>query len=112
MRAGDNDLVLLRCFAGCSAADIVQAVGLELADLFPPRPILPDRLILSAPARPKVAPIPWRDLLGALHMDLLTCSLAFSDLAAGKIFSAEDAAYIARRAADLADIIREVRYGG
>lgn len=31
--------VLLRCFAGCSPAEIVGAVGLELADLFPPRPV-------------------------------------------------------------------------
>lgn len=27
--------VLLHCFAGCSAFDVVSAVGLELSDLFP-----------------------------------------------------------------------------
>ncbi len=27
--------ILLRCFAGCSALDVVHAVGLEMTDLFP-----------------------------------------------------------------------------
>jgi len=31
---GDNGAVLLHCFAGCPAADVVGAVGLGLADLF------------------------------------------------------------------------------
>jgi hypothetical protein len=29
--------VLLRCFAGCGAADVVEAVGLTFAALFPPK---------------------------------------------------------------------------
>ncbi len=29
--------VLIKCFTGCGAADVVAAVGLELSDLFPPR---------------------------------------------------------------------------
>jgi hypothetical protein len=32
---GDDDRVLLHCFAGCSAEDIVSAIGFELKDLFP-----------------------------------------------------------------------------
>ena len=32
---GDDGRVLLRCFGGCSAEKIVQALGLELSDLFP-----------------------------------------------------------------------------
>lgn len=31
---GDGGTVLLHCFAGCPAADVVAAVGLSLADLF------------------------------------------------------------------------------
>ncbi|MCI0654836.1 MAG: hypothetical protein L0Y39_10215 [Methylococcaceae bacterium] len=38
IREIEGGTLLLKCFAGCSAADIVQAVGLELRDLFPPRP--------------------------------------------------------------------------
>jgi len=33
--AGDDGRVLLKCFAGCPAEQIVSAVGLKLADLFP-----------------------------------------------------------------------------
>lgn len=32
---GDDGRVLLHCFAGCGAADVVHAVGLTLVDLFP-----------------------------------------------------------------------------
>ena len=38
---GDDGRVLLRCFAGCNAVDVVAAVGLTLADLFP-KPICDD----------------------------------------------------------------------
>lgn len=34
---GDDGRVLLRCFAGCGAADVVGALGLTLGDLFPDR---------------------------------------------------------------------------
>lgn len=34
---GDDARVLLHCFAGCTAADVVAAAGLELADLYPER---------------------------------------------------------------------------
>jgi hypothetical protein len=34
---GDDGRVLVHCFAGCAVADIVAAVGLTLADLFPER---------------------------------------------------------------------------
>lgn len=37
IRAGDDGRILLHCFAGCSALDVMQAVGLTLADLFPIR---------------------------------------------------------------------------
>jgi hypothetical protein len=33
--AGDDDRVLLKCFAGCAATEIVTALGLTMADLFP-----------------------------------------------------------------------------
>lgn len=31
--------ILLHCFAGCSAADIVDSVGIDISDLFPLDPI-------------------------------------------------------------------------
>lgn len=37
VKEGDNDAVLIHCFAGCEVADIVAALGLQLSDLFPPK---------------------------------------------------------------------------
>lgn len=34
---GDDERILLQCYAGCSAPEIVKAMGLSLTDLFPPR---------------------------------------------------------------------------
>lgn len=98
---------LLHCFAGCEAAAILAALGLELRDLYPPR------LNESGyhGGRPKVPPIPWRDVFTAMETDLVACCLAFSDLAAGRPFSPIDAAYIAQRAEDMAYQIRRARNG-
>lgn len=42
VRETPDGTVLIKCFTGCGAADVVAAVGLELSDLFPPRPDSPD----------------------------------------------------------------------
>lgn len=34
----DDGTVLVHCFAGCGGADVIEAVGLTFAALFPPRP--------------------------------------------------------------------------
>jgi hypothetical protein len=96
--------VLINCFVGCNPPEILGAIGLELRDLFPPRAD-------GYATRPTAPRISWRDLFEAIETDLTACSLAFADLAANKPFSPRDAAYISRRAADLADRIREVRHG-
>lgn len=35
---GQDDQVLLRCWHGCEVEQVAQAMGLDLADLFPPKP--------------------------------------------------------------------------
>jgi hypothetical protein len=37
VKEADDSRVLLHCYGGCTAAQIVGALGLDLADLFPPR---------------------------------------------------------------------------
>lgn len=101
VRRGEDGRVLIWCGAGCSAADIAASVGLEMADLFPH----PD-----APCKVRLPRIPWRDVIEAVITDLTACSMAFSDLASGKAFSAVDAAYIARASNDLAERLRGVRH--
>jgi hypothetical protein len=51
IRQTDDGRLLIHCWAGCSAAEIVHGAGLELADLFPERPEH------HRPAERK----PWRD---------------------------------------------------
>jgi hypothetical protein len=36
---GTNDTVLLRCWSGCDVDQVVQALGLDLTDLFPTKPV-------------------------------------------------------------------------
>jgi len=38
VREADDGKLLIRCWAGCSVDEVVAALGLELADLFPARP--------------------------------------------------------------------------
>lgn len=37
IRELDDGRVLVHCFAGCSAAEVIAAAGLDMQDLFPPR---------------------------------------------------------------------------
>ncbi len=38
IRVTDDQRILLHCFAGCCVEDVVGAIGLTMADLFPGRP--------------------------------------------------------------------------
>ncbi len=113
VRESDDGRVLIHCFAGCDVADVVSAIGIELADLFPQRAIeypafSPKNGYFS---QPKPKRIPRRDVLEGIELDLRVCSLAFADLANGKPFSQTDAAHISRTAFHLADEISEVLHG-
>ncbi len=35
IRETEDGTILIKCFAGCGAADVLSAIGLELVDLFP-----------------------------------------------------------------------------
>ena len=67
--------VLVHCFAGCGALDVITAVGLEWSDLFPPS----DR---NYRAEKK-----YHDKT----VDELVLEIAEADIAAGKVLSDEDA---------------------
>lgn len=76
--------VLLHCFAGCTAADIVGAVGMDMTELFPP----------SAPTykpQPKVKFFA-SDLLRVIAMEASIVSICAYDMAKGKALPAPDLA--------------------
>lgn len=75
LRESPDGSVLLHCFAGCSAAEVVSAMGLELSDLFPPRETPP-----GAPKR--IA----RLLTAGQALELLASETLFVAVAIGNYF--------------------------
>ena len=54
--------ILMRCFAGCSAFEVVSAIGLELSDLFPKQ----ENFNHSQPGKPQRKPFNAADVLRAV----------------------------------------------
>lgn len=100
--------VLLRCFAGCAAADVVHAVGLTLADLFdrPADPQSGDR-----PHRRRHAlRVPAADLVLMLDHEATVLAIAAADIVERRTVDGKTwdrVAYAARRIGWCADHIRE-----
>lgn len=108
IRETSDGTVLLKCFSGCGAADIVAAVGLSLGDLFPPRPAFSHTG--QRPGRPA---FPWRDFAEATMTTLTALCLALRDLAAGVPIAESDRDFLTREAERLLGLIEstEVRHG-
>jgi hypothetical protein len=85
IRETDDGRILVHDFAGCGAADVVAAVGLCLADLFPER--LADHLPATRDRRHWHAA---REALRAVDHDVLLVAIAAEAVAAGEVLSAED----------------------
>lgn len=95
IREMPDGTVLIKCFAGCGAIDIVSALGLELSSLFPEKP----------EARSSGRSGHWhalREAIHTLHHEVLVCAIAAEEIAAGKSLSVEDK----KRVSDCAGLIR------
>lgn len=79
---GDGTL-LVHCFAGCRAADVVAAIGLSLSDLFPERP--EDR----APLRRGERWMP-RDVLACVAREALIVEVAAQTMKRGEALNDTD----------------------
>jgi hypothetical protein len=82
IREMDDGRVLVHCFAGCTVYEIVQAVGLELSDLFPPR--------TAGNAKGERRPFAAADALRAVGFEALVVCAAAAALATGKALSHTD----------------------
>jgi hypothetical protein len=81
VRAASDGRVLLFDFGGCGAADVVCALGLDLADLFPPRQ---DTTYPTTRERePPIPRIPAADALRLLDGEAFYVVLAAEALAQG-----------------------------
>ncbi|MBL8418640.1 MAG: hypothetical protein JNN31_10440 [Dechloromonas sp.] len=83
IRETDDGRVLVHCFAGCSVHEIMQAVGLELSDLFPPRDD-------GQNYRPERRPFPASDALRAISFEALVVCAAAAAMATGEPLSTVD----------------------
>ncbi|WP_235001463.1 hypothetical protein [Nitrosovibrio sp. Nv4] len=71
--------MLIHCFAGCSAYEIVSAVRLDLSDLFPPREIG------FGKGKPERRPFPAADILRCIAFEALVVAMAAKSLLAGSL---------------------------
>lgn len=97
VRGLDDGRILIHCFAGCGAADVMDAIGLETADLFPKA--LADHL-------PAVRqPFSATDVLRALRHEAAIVAISSADLAEGKPVDRQRAFLASERIADACEYI-------
>lgn len=101
---GTDDAVLVKCFKGCEVAQVVDALGLQLSDLFPPRievvqgagPTKHRRLISAGQA------------LDLLHEEAQLVALVGLNLAQGSPISEADLERVLQAAGRIAYLRNEV----
>lgn len=104
VRLADDGKILLKCWAGCGAADIVAAVGLSLSDLFPKR----DPDTWSKPLSPSQRWI-GRDVIVSLAQEALIAAIGAESAAKGETLSPDDRQRLALAAGRLRAAAREVQ---
>ena len=84
IREFEDGKVILRCFTGCTAYEVVTAAGLELRDLFPDR--LPDQQRYRRQRHRLSA----RDVVDVLEHECLLVVMVANDMQHGLVPNAED----------------------
>lgn len=106
VRELEDGTVLLHCFSGCDVGQILGAVGMDFADLFPDRPKgSPDHV---GPLRRRAYPA--ADVLEALSFETLVVSLIAGDMYHKRDVSEEDYARL-RIALERIQAARELANG-
>jgi hypothetical protein len=83
VRELDDGRLLLHCFGGCEVGDVLAAVGLSLADLFPNR--LWDHHYPASRSR-----IPAADLLAVISAEVTVVAIVAADMLQRKAISGAD----------------------
>jgi len=79
-----DDRILIHCFAGCSVDNVLQAVGLEMSDLFP------DRIATPGEPRPATPRFSTYELFPLLIQEALILALAFDAVVSGDALADTD----------------------
>ena len=88
IREADDGRILLHCFAGCETLSVVQAVGMDMTDLFPPDN---KRRDYPVEGKPRLKPAFYAsDLIRILAFEALVVSICASDMRRGKTLSDDD----------------------
>ncbi len=99
--------VLVKCFHGCSVAEVVQAVGLELHDLFPRVEWQATGVHRSRPRRPRAD---WAALVTACERDLLLVKIVLTQIARREPIDDNDASACQSAATRTYRLIDEARH--
>lgn len=86
IRETSDGKILVKCWFGCAAHEIVAAVGLRLDDLFPERP--------THRGKPERLPFPAADVLRALDREALLVAVTASHLGNGGALTDDDRARV------------------
>ena len=86
IRELDNGRVLLHCFVGCSAGEVLAALGMTLSDLFPPRT---DGSI-DHRQRHERRPFPATDALRCIAVEAMLVVISATRLAQGGTLTEDD----------------------
>jgi len=78
----DDGRILIHCFCGCSVHEVLDAVGLDMAALFPPREI--------QHGKPERRPFNAADVLRAIGFESLVVAAAAVTLLTGEPFTQAD----------------------
>ena len=95
--------VLVHCFCGCGFQEIVEAVGLQASDLFPPRPES------RGSTRSSQRWVP-RDVLEAVAHEALVAMIAAQTVCQGETLDDTDVERVSLAASRLRAAAREVGY--
>ncbi len=88
IRELEDGRILVKCFAGCSAEEIVESVGMRLTDLFPPEETSLGYRV--KPAKSERKPFYPSDLLKITRFEALVVAMVARDITRGKNVSESD----------------------
>ncbi len=90
IRETQDGKVLLHCFAGCSVQEICAALGIDMADLFPPKVDDRHHPDYTVPAKPLATRFIASDLLKVIAFEAQVVLVAANDLHFNRPLSVQD----------------------
>lgn len=79
--ADKDGVTLIHCFAGCTVHEVVEAVGIPITDLFPPR---------QSSGKPQRSPFPALPVLRAIAFEAMVVAAAGTAMLSGEPMTAAD----------------------